>query len=68
MHLHFTVSRGPGARLAGVGQRLTGRAKSVTTPCWPARHPRQLCANWLNPGRAPEESYRDYMFRKSIWP
>ena len=28
---------------------------------WPEADP-------LNPGRVPEESYRDYMFRHGIWP
>jgi len=55
----------------------TGRKRRRTAPrtahFWPARHryPARWAspaADWLYPGRAPEESYRDYTFRTAIWP
>jgi hypothetical protein len=63
----------PGPRLVGIGRQLARRAKVITAPFWQARHRRPESwadpeADLLNPGRAPEESYRDYMFRKAIWP
>jgi hypothetical protein len=72
MHSHVLPCEA-GPRLAGVGRRLAGRAEAITAPFWQARHqPREPWADPradpLNPGRAPEESYRDYMFRKAIWP
>jgi hypothetical protein len=68
MHSHVTLPSQPGPRLAGIGQRLARRAQASTAPSWQARHRHQLWADPLNPGRVPEESYRDYMFRKAIWP
>jgi hypothetical protein len=67
------LPREPGPRLAGIGRRLACRAEAITAPLRQARHRSpQPWANpeddLFNPGRAPEESYRDYMFRKSIWP
>jgi hypothetical protein len=63
----------PGPRLAGIGRWLVRRAEAITAPLWQARrrHPRPWAnpeTDLLNPGRAPEESYRDYLFRKAIWP
>jgi hypothetical protein len=63
----------PGPRLVRIGRRLARRSDAVTAPFWPARHrpPRPWVnpePDLLNPGRAPEESYRDYIFRKAIWP
>jgi hypothetical protein len=71
MHSHVLPGQ-PGARLAGIGRRFARRAEA-TAPFWQALHrsagPRaEIEADPLNPGRAPEESYRDYMFRKAIWP
>jgi hypothetical protein len=71
MHYHV-LPREPGPQLADIGRRLAHRAQTITAPSWRARHrpPRPwvvgLEADPLNPGRAPEESYRDYMFRKAI--
>jgi len=63
----------PGPRLADIGRRLARRAEAITAPFWEARQ--RPLGPWtdpeavlLSPGRAPEESYRDYMFRKAIWP
>lgn len=63
----------PGPRLVAIGRLLASRAEAITAPSWHARHrhPEPWAkpeADLLNPGRAPEESYRDYMFRKAIWP
>ena len=62
----------PSPRLVGIG-RLARRAEGITARFWQALHrSRRPSANpeagLVNPGRAPEESYRDYMFRKAIWP
>jgi hypothetical protein len=62
-----------GPRLAGIGRRLARRAEATTASIWQARHRHSEpwagpAADLLNPGRAPEESYRDYVFRKAIWP
>jgi hypothetical protein len=72
MHSHVLPCE-PGPRLVGIGQRLARRAGAITAPFWQAR--RRPPEPWagqetdlLNPDRAPEESYRDYMFRKAIWP
>ena len=63
----------PGLRLVAIGQLIGRRAEAITAPFWQTRHRhREPWANpeadLLNPGRAPEESYRDYMFRKAISP
>ncbi len=63
----------PGPRTSATGRRPAGRAKAITAPIWQALHrsrgPRANAeADLRDPGRAPEESYRDYMFRKAIWP
>ncbi len=63
----------PSPQLAAVGRQLARRAEAITAPLWQARHRRPEPwvnpeADLLNPGRAPEESYRDYMFRRAIWP
>jgi len=66
----------PGERrpqFADIGRRLARRSESITAPLWQARRrsPRSWAnseADLLNPDRAPEESYRDYIFRKAIWP
>jgi hypothetical protein len=62
----------PGPRLVAVGRQLARRAEAVTAHFWQARHRRP--EPWFSPeadllkhGRAPEESYRDYIFRKGIW-
>jgi hypothetical protein len=63
----------PGPRLLGIKRRFARRAdaprmqsRSAPTRC------QRLWANQrshpLDPGWPPEESYRDYMFRRSIWP
>ena len=71
MHSHV-VPHEPGLQLVGFGPWLAHRAQTITAPFWRARHrPLRpwvvgLEADPLNPGRAPEESYRDYMFRKAI--
>jgi hypothetical protein len=62
----------PGPPLVGIAPRLARRAEAITAPFWQALHrPREPWAGQesglLNPGRAPEESYRDYMFRTAIW-
>jgi hypothetical protein len=67
MYSHLSLPCEPGMRPAGIGQRLARRAQAFTAPFWPARHQHQLWADPLSPGRVPEESYRDYMFRKAIW-
>ncbi len=72
MHSHVLPCE-PGPRLVGIGRRLARRAEAITAAFWQAPHrplgPRTGPeADLLNPGRAPEESYRDYMFRKAIWP
>jgi hypothetical protein len=72
MHSHLLLCE-PGPWVAGIGRRLGRRADAIRAPFWQARHrhPRPWAdprANLLNPGRVPEESYRDYMFRKAIWP
>ncbi len=69
MHSHVLLCE-PGPRLAGIGRRLARRVEA-TAAFWQALHrpPRPWAnpeADLLNPGRAPEESYRDYMFRKAI--
>jgi hypothetical protein len=72
MHSHLLLGQA-GLQLAGIGRRLARRADAFTAASWQAqhRHPR-LSADWLadqlHRGRAPEETYRDYMFRQSIWP
>jgi len=63
----------PDLRLVAIGRRLTRLAKVTTAPFCRARYRRprpwvNLEANLLNADRAQEESYRDYIFRKSIWP
>jgi hypothetical protein len=66
--MHSLVLPGkPGARLSGIRRRLARRADAPES-AWQARHRRpdpwaEREANRLNPARAPEESYRDYMFR-----
>jgi hypothetical protein len=72
MHSH-ALPRKAGPRLAGIGRRFSRRSQVITAPAGPARQRRP--GRWpgpetglLDPGRAPEESYRDYMFRQSIWP
>lgn len=72
MHSH-ALPCGPGQRPVDFRRRLTRRAEATTALFWQARHRSHerwdyLEADPLNPGRAPEESYRDYMFRKAIWP
>ncbi len=72
MHSHVLPCE-PGPRLVGIGRWLERRAEVMTAPFGEARHRRpEPCADpkadLLNPGRAPEESYRDYMFRRAIWP
>jgi len=71
MHSHV-LPCDPGPLLAGRGRRLARRAEAITARFWRALHrpPGPWAdpeADLLNPGRAPEESYRDYMFRKAIW-
>ena len=63
----------PGPRPVAIGRRLARRAEAITAHFWQAGH--RHAGPWahpeadpLNPGRAPEESYRDYLFRKAIWP
>jgi hypothetical protein len=71
MHSHALPCE-PGPRLPGIGWRLARRTEAITAPCWqalrrsggPRANPE---AGLLDPGRPPEESYRDYMFRKAIW-
>jgi hypothetical protein len=71
MHSHvLPCESGPG--LAGTGRRLASRAEAITASLWPVRHRRPRCwagpaADLLGRDRAPQESYRDYMFRQSIW-
>ncbi len=70
MHSHVLPCE-PGLRM-GIGRRLARRAEAITAHFWQALHrPRQpradMKADLLNPGRAPEESYRDYIFRQAIW-
>ena len=72
MHSHV-LPHEPGPRISGIGRRPAVRGKAITAPIWQALHrSRGRRANpeadLLDPGRAPEESYRDYMFRKAIWP
>jgi hypothetical protein len=67
------LPREHGTRLVAVGRQLSRRAEAITAPFWQPRHRRpELWANpdadLLHPGQAPEESYRDYLFRKAIWP
>ena len=67
------LPREPGPRISGIGRRPAVRAKAIAAPIWQALHrARGRRANpeadLLGPGRAPEESYRDYMFRRAIWP
>jgi hypothetical protein len=69
MHSH-AASRESASRRATLGRRLAGRAAAIT---WQSRHrPPERWADpnidLLNPNRAPEESYRDYVFRTAIWP
>jgi hypothetical protein len=72
MHSH-TPPGEPGLRPVCTGRRLARRAKVITAPFWQGRHRRP--ERWVDPeaglrtpGRAPEESYRDYMFRKAFRP
>jgi hypothetical protein len=63
----------PGPRLLIIGRQFAHRAATIITHLSQARHRRFEAwaspeADPLNPGRAPEESYRDYLFRKAIWP
>jgi hypothetical protein len=56
-----------------IGRQFARRAEAITAPFRQARyrHPEPWAnpeADLLNPGRVPEESYRDYVFRKAIWP
>jgi hypothetical protein len=72
MHSHV-LPRQTGPRLAAIGRQLVHRTQATTAPVWRARHRHPEAwanreADPLNPGRAPEESYRDYLFRKAIWP
>jgi hypothetical protein len=62
----------PDPPLMGIGRRLARRAEAITTHFRQAAHRptglrADLEADPLNPGRAPEESYRDYVFRQTIW-
>jgi hypothetical protein len=62
----------PALPLAGIRRRLARRAEATTARFRRARHrpPEPWVgpeADPLNRGQAPEESYRDYMFRKAIW-
>ena len=62
----------PGPRLVAAGRQFARRGEAITAHFWRARHrhPEPWVnpeADLLNPGRAPEESYRDYIFRKAIW-
>jgi hypothetical protein len=62
---------GPGPRLVHFGRQFGRRAKVIIASFWQARHRRPEPwadpeADQLNRGRAPEESYRDYIFRKAI--
>jgi hypothetical protein len=62
----------PDPLLMGIGRRRARRAEAITAHFWqalyrPAGPWADLEADPLNPGRAPEESYRDYIFRKAIW-
>ena len=71
MHSHVLPCQ-PDPLLMGIGRRLARRAEAITAHFWqalqrPAPRRADLVADLLNPGRAPEESYRDYMFRKTIW-
>jgi hypothetical protein len=72
MHSHVLPTE-PHPHLAGIARRLACRAEAITAALWQARH--RTPEPWANPqadllnhGRAPEESYRDYMFRIAIWP
>jgi hypothetical protein len=72
MHSHLPRCE-PRPGPAGIRRRLAGRAKATTAPFRQARH--RTAGPWagpeadlLSPGRAPEESYRDYLFRTSLWP
>jgi hypothetical protein len=67
---HLLLSK-PGPRLAGIRRQLARRADAVTAspPAGSAPTPTGVGepqADQLNLGRAPEESYRDYVFRKGI--
>jgi hypothetical protein len=72
MHSHVLPCE-PDPHLASIGRRLACRAKAITAALRQARH--RTPEPWANPeadllsrGRAPEESYRDYIFRQAIWP
>jgi hypothetical protein len=70
--MHSEAPCGPGPRLAFIGRPFARQAETITPHFWLARPRRSRHwtiaeAGLLNPGRAPEESYRDYMFRKAIW-
>ncbi len=70
MHSHVLPCQ-PGPRPVSLGRRLARRAEAMA-PFWRAlRRPSRALADpgadLLNPDRAPEESYRDYMFRRAIW-
>jgi hypothetical protein len=53
---------------ADIARRLARRPEAITTPF---RQVRRRCRqSWPEPldhARAPEETYRDYMFRTAIW-
>jgi|HubBroStandDraft_2_1064218.scaffolds.fasta_scaffold1111137_1 hypothetical protein len=72
MHSHALPCK-PDPRVADIGRRLARQAELITAPLRQARQ--RPAEPWagpigarLDPGRAPEESYRDYIFRQSIWP
>ena len=71
MHAHAPASR-PGSLPAAIARRLADRARIIADARRPGRH--QLTGPWtglqpgsLDPGRVPEESYRDYQFRQDVW-
>lgn len=71
MHSHVLPCE-PRSPLVGIRRRLARQAQAITAPIWQGAHRPAgawagLEADPLNPGRAPEESYRDYMFRQAIW-
>jgi hypothetical protein len=71
--MHSHLLRSAPRQLAITRRRIGRRTKPTTAPMWHARQRPpvpwvDLEAELLHSGRAPEESYRDYIFRQGIGP
>ncbi len=71
MHSHLLSSKSS-PQVTGVARQHARPAEEIAAPVRPVRHRHRRA--WADPragrpnrDRAPEESYRDYIFRTSIW-